>query len=532
MRIGALAGFVATAALAGVLYLLAQLQVLSFVPLDIAEAINHVTPGQIATKGIETLGPIAKMLVEISGVVIFLLAGMAAGALAARRRAYTSLSNGLLIGLAGLLLTVLVQGLGQRLPDMITLSVTALLMLGWGLLLMLLLQRALATAPAPTDAQEVASPSRRTFLRQSGGVLLTVAVGSTAIGELLRRANDEQVTQQAGGGAAALPGAGLPKPVKVADQPGAGAGVVNDPSFVPGVGARPEMTASDNLYVVETTTRSPRVSASTWNLTVKGLVDQPFTLSYDDLRALPRVDQNSTLTCISNEVGGELIGNITWSGTRLRDLLQRAGVHPGAIDVVLRSVEGYSDSIPLERAMNPQNLIAYGMNGTALTVDHGFPARLIVPGIYGMKNVKWLHEIEVVGEDYQGFWEQRGWDDTAIVKTQSAIDTGNGDLGNSGQVRLENGKVVLGGYAFAGDRGISAVEVKIDDADWKPAQLKRAISALTWREWRYEWPATPGDHIVIVRATDGTGQVQTDVPAAPHPDGASGWHTLQINVAA
>jgi DMSO/TMAO reductase YedYZ molybdopterin-dependent catalytic subunit len=333
-----------------------------------------------------------------------------------------------------------------------------------------------------------------------------------------------------GGGTAALPGAALPPALKVAAEPGAGAGLVKDPAFIPGIGVRPEMTASDKLYVVATTTRSPRADASTWRLAIKGMVDRPITLSYDDLRALPRVDQASTLTCISNEVGGHLIGNITWSGTRLRDLLQMAGVRPGAVDVVLRSVEGYSDSIPLERAMLAQNLIAYGMNGTTLTVDHGFPARLIVPGIYGMKNVKWLGEIEVVGEDYQGFWEQRGWSDIAVVKTQSTVDTGNWDLGNDQRVKLENGKVVLGGYAFAGDRGISTVQVRIDEGDWQPAQLKQPTSTLTWREWRYEWTATPGEHVISVRATDGTGQLQTDQPAAPHPDGAAGWHTLHIIV--
>jgi len=209
-----------------------------------------------------------------------------------------------------------------------------------------------------------------------------------------------------------------------------------------------------------------------------------------------------------------------------------AGVQAGAVDVVLRSTpSSYSDSIPLERALNPQNLIAYGMNGTTLERDHGFPARLIVPGIYGMKNVKWLDEIEVVGEDYKGFWEVRGWDDTAIVKTQSTIDTANANLQNDRSVALENGKVVLGGYAFAGERGISKVEVRVNDGDWQPAQLKQPISKLTWREWRYEWAATPGSYTVSVRATDGAGQLQTSDIALPHPDGASGWHTVQIDVA-
>jgi DMSO/TMAO reductase YedYZ molybdopterin-dependent catalytic subunit len=529
LRIGALVGLATTLALAGVLYLLAQLQALPFIPLDIAQAITYLAPGGVATEGIEALGPLAKTLVALSGFAIFLLAGTAMGALLARQHESISLSSGLVVGLAALVLTVVAQFLARRFPDTLALGLMALLLLGWGVVLVGLVRRALAEAPSSTPLV----PERRAFLRRSGGILLTVAVGSAAVGELLRRAAEEQLTQQAasGDGTAVLPGALLPAPAAIATEPGAGAGVVADPAFSPGLGARPELTPTDKLYVVATTFNPPYVDTRRWRLIIKGLVDRPITLAYEDLLALPRVDQTSTLTCISNEVGGDLIGNITWSGTRLRDLLQRAGVQPGAVDVVLRSVEGYTDSIPLERALNPQTLIAYGMNGTTLTVEHGFPARLIVPGIYGMKNVKWLGEIEVVGEDYKGFWEQRGWSDTAIVKTQSAIDTANPALGNDQRIALENGKVVLGGYAFAGDRGIERVEVQIDGGAWQPAQLKRPTSRLTWREWRYEWTATPGDHVVVVRAIDGSGALQTDVQAEPHPDGASGWHTLRIRVA-
>ena len=529
LRIGALVGLATTLALAGVLYLLAQLQALPFIPLDIAQAITYLAPGGVATEGIEALGPLAKSLVALSGIAIFLLAGTAMGALLARQHASISLSSGLVVGLVALVLTVVAQFLARRFPDTLTLGLMALLLLGWGVVLVGLVRRALAEAPSSTPLV----PERRAFLRRSGGILLTVAVGSAAVGELLRRAAEEQLTQQAasGDGTAVLPGALLPAPAAIATEPGAGAGVVADPAFSPGLGARPELTPTDKLYVVATTFNPPYVDTRRWRLVIKGLVDRPITLAYEDLLALPRVDQTSTLTCISNEVGGDLIGNITWSGTRLRDLLQRAGVQPGAVDVVLRSVEGYTDSIPLERALNPQTLIAYGMNGTTLTVEHGFPARLIVPGIYGMKNVKWLGEIEVVGEDYKGFWEQRGWSDTAIIKTQSAIDTANPALGNDQRIALENGKVVLGGYAFAGDRGIERVEVQIDGGAWQPAQLKRPTSRLTWREWRYAWAATPGDHVVVVRAIDGSGALQTDVQAEPHPDGASGWHTLRIRVA-
>lgn len=528
-RVGLLLGFVSTAALAGVLYVFAQFQILSFVPLDIAEAIAHVTPGQLATQGIESLGAGAKIVVEVVGVLIFLFVGTMVGAVLVRQRGYTQVSNGLPVGLVGLVLTVMVQALGQRFPDVVTLGVTAVLFFGWGVGLVALLRGALGSPTVALEAHDagVSGLDRRAFVRRSSGVLLTVAVGGTALGELFRR-NAEEIA--ASGGASGLPGASLPRPTLQAAEPSLGAGVVPDPGFVPGVGVRPELTSTKGLYEVATAFRAPSIDVQTWHLTIKGLVDRPQTLTYDELRALPRVDQTSTLTCISNEVGGSLIGNITWSGTRLRDLLQRAGIRPGAVDVVLRSFEGYSDSVPLDRAMNIQNLIVYGMNDAALTVNHGFPARLIVPGIYGMKNVKWLTEIEVVGDDYKGFWEQRGWSDSAIVKTQSVIDTGNPELGNRKTVTLEKGGLVVGGYAFAGDRGVSLVEVQIDDGDWEPAQLKRPTSALTWRAWRYDWAATPGRHTIAVRATDGAGALQTDALAQPHPDGASGWHRLEVEV--
>jgi DMSO/TMAO reductase YedYZ molybdopterin-dependent catalytic subunit len=567
-RIGALVGFTTTAALAGVLYLLAQIQVVAFIPLDIAEAIVQLTPGTIATQGIESLGPVAKILIAISGILAFLLTGTAVGALLARRRGGVSLASGLLAGAVGLGLTLIAQFFAANLPDPLTLGLTALLLGGWGLLLAGVLRRACA-GPSVSDtlaSPAGARPDRRAFLRRSSGMLLTVAVGSAAVGELLRRAADAQLGEEAAaGGANAFPGAALPAPApsasaiaaspvtpsvtsvpatevvaapaattpaQMATERGAAAGSVTSPAFAPGVGARPELTATTDLYIVQATFSPPRVDTSQWQLVVKGLVDHPLALSYDELRALPRIDQTSTLTCISNPVGGKLIGNITWSGTRLRDLLQQAGVQKGAVDVVLRSLEGYTDSIPIERALSPQNLIAYGMNGAALTRNHGFPARLIVPGIYGMKNVKWLKEIEVVGEDYQGFWQKRGWSDTAIVKTQATLDTSNPALGNDQTVQLEDGQVVLGGYAFAGDRGIGAVEVQIDGGAWQPAQLKQPTSQLTWRAWRYAWTARPGEHTVVVRATDGAGQLQTADSAPPHPDGASGWQTLTIIVAA
>jgi hypothetical protein len=257
------------------------------------------------------------------------------------------------------------------------------------------------------------------------------------------------------------------------------------------------------------------------------------TLSYADLQSLDRVDQPSTLTCISNEVGGGLIGTGVWSGVALSTLLDRAGISQAASMVVVRSVTGYSDAIPLDRALDSRSLVAYGFSGQALTQEHGFPARLIVPGLYGMKNVKWLSGIEVVDSSFNGYWEQRGWDPSADVRTQSTIDTGNPSIGNANHIRLDNGLVVLGGYAFAGIRGISSVELNIDSSGWQPVQLKEAgsdLTDLTWRPWRYVWQPAAGGHVVTVRATDGSGLLQSAESLPPHPSGASGWHTLRLQV--
>jgi DMSO/TMAO reductase YedYZ molybdopterin-dependent catalytic subunit len=217
------------------------------------------------------------------------------------------------------------------------------------------------------------------------------------------------------------------------------------------------------------------------------------------------VEQASTLTCISNEVGGGLTGTGVWSGVRLRTLLDAVGVSGEPVAVVLRSVTGYADTIPLQDALDERTLVAYGFGGEALLREHGFPARLIVPGLYGMKNVKWLSGIEVVGQDFTGYWEERGWDQTATVRTQSTVDTGNSALGNASGVRSDNG-------------------------GWQPAQLKTPASDITWRPWRFVWSVNPGDHVVSVRSYDGSGSLQPAASSPPHPAGASGWHTLNIQV--
>jgi len=512
-------GGLATSALLGVDYALSQLDVAPFFPLDVAQAGIKLTPGFVATQGIDALGSGAKVLAETTALLVVVLGGAAIGVFAARWRVERSWSNVMALAAVALALVAGAQLVAGTLPDAISLGVLAVSFVAWGIVLVWLL-RHLALAPEKVDPS--ASRGRRDFLRRAGSVLLLVAAGGGALGEVLRRGQEAAL--------AAAIARGDPVPGVALGAVAGPAFPVVDPSFTHGIGARPEATPPPALYVVSSEVRSPRVDPAAWHLTIGGLVDTPLTLSYAELRSMTSVEQASTLTCISNEVGGGLTGTGVWSGVRLRTLLDAVGVSGEPVAVVLRSVTGYADTIPLQDALDERTLVAYGFGGEALLREHGFPARLIVPGLYGMKNVKWLSGIEVVGQDFTGYWEERGWDQTATVRTQSTVDTGNSALGNASGVRSDNGMVALGGYAFAGARGISSVELRIDDGGWQPAQLKTPASDITWRPWRFAWSANPGDHVISVRSSDGSGSLQPAESTPPHPAGASGWHTLNIHV--
>ncbi len=294
---------------------------------------------------------------------------------------------------------------------------------------------------------------------------------------------------------------------------------------IPGLG--PEVTPTKDFYVVSKNFFSdPVIDPSHWTLQIGGLVKKPYTLTYNQLLKLPYEDRYETLECISNEVGGDLIGNASWRGVSLRDLIAAAEPDSRAVKVVFSAADGYTDSIPYQRAMSPANLLAYAMNGEPLVPGHGAPARLLIPGIYGMKNVKWLTKIELVAEDFKGYWEQRGWSDEAVILTMSEINTI--DVRHPA---IKAGKVELAGIAFAGDRGISKVEVSVDGGKtWQTATLKDPLGPYTWRLWRLDWNAEPGEYTVVVRATDGTGQVQTSEETDTLPNGATGWDMKSVRV--
>jgi DMSO/TMAO reductase YedYZ molybdopterin-dependent catalytic subunit len=292
------------------------------------------------------------------------------------------------------------------------------------------------------------------------------------------------------------------------------------------IGISPRTTPTEEHYVVSKNLFDPSVDEAGWRLRISGLVERPLELGLDDLRAMPSVTRPSTLICVSNPVGGELIGTSEWTGVRLADLLEAAGPRAEARELVLRAADNYTDSFPLDAALREGTIVAYLQNGEPLGSRHGSPARVLVPGIYGMKNVKWVEEIELAEDDYQGYWQTRGWSDEAVVKTMSRIDT---DVA----VRLDDGRVAVGGVAFAGLRGIRAVEVSLDGGErWLPAEVEPAPNGLSWVRWAAVVEVDEGRFEVRVRATDGEGTVQTAEPSRPLPDGADGHHQRTVRVEA
>jgi DMSO/TMAO reductase YedYZ molybdopterin-dependent catalytic subunit len=291
-------------------------------------------------------------------------------------------------------------------------------------------------------------------------------------------------------------------------------------------GISPLLTPNDDFFRIDTAFRPPRIDPDTHVVGITGLVEQPSTLSYAQLLEMADTEADVTLTCVSNEVGGDLIGNARWHGVPLQRVLDRAGVRAGATQVVGRAVDGWTAGFPLEVLDGRPALIAVGMNGEPLPVDHGFPVRLVIAGLYGyVSDTKWLAEIELTTFDaYDAYWVQRGWAREGPIKTQSRIDVPRH------RASLATGPVTVAGVAWAGERGIERVEVSVDDRAWEQAELADELASTTWRQWRLRCDAEPGEHTLRVRATDGTGQTQTDRVSPPAPDGATGHHTIRVSV--
>jgi DMSO/TMAO reductase YedYZ molybdopterin-dependent catalytic subunit len=480
-------------------------------PLGLAQELLRLVPGPVAVFFIDLLGHWALRLFAAGFTLGSLLAGGAAAVLVARAPAPRRARAAWLA--AGLLGLVALAGYRAQpgAPSLLVYgAVVAVAAVAWVGILTGALGR-LERDPVPAPASGLGR-TRREVLRAAAG-----AAGLLATGFVLRRLTGG--VGDAGGRPLARPaGAG---PLHPAPPPAAG----DDPAAWNVAGLTAEVTPNRLHYTVDESIIDPSIDQHSWRLRIDGLVGRPVSLGYDELLAMPASEQYVTLQCISNLVGGDLVSTAKWTGVPLARVLARAGgAGSGAVRVVFHAVGGYSDSLPLAKALEPTTMVAYGMNDRSLPRAHGFPARIIVPGIYGMKNVKWLERIEVVDYDYQGYWQRSdGWDNIAEIKTASRIDVPAelAPLPDTG---------VVAGLAWAGDRGIRRVEVSLDGgASWVPATLRRELARAAWRQWRLPLPAgLQGRRTIKVRATDGRGQLQTAKEAPPHPSGASGYDQVDV----
>lgn len=366
------------------------------------------------------------------------------------------------------------------------------------------------TAPAATSAV-AAEPSRRQLLRWTAAVGVAGALGLTTA-PLIRGARRT---------AAAIRSVVLPQPAVTAPAVPAAAELGLE-------GLTPVVTPTADFFRIDTALSIPQLDPLDWELRIHGMVEQEVTLTWQELLALPLEESITTLLCVSNTVGGDLIGNARWLGYPIRQLLARAVPTAEADMVLSRSIDGFTASTPLEALTDDRNsILAVGMNGEPLTPEHGFPVRVVVPGLYGyVSATKWVVELEVTRFDQaQGYWTPRGWSARGPVKLESRIDVPRQDR------TLPAGETVIAGVAWHQQVGIAAVEVQVDDGEWQPARLATAISADTWVQWSLPWTATPGTHSIRVRATNSAGVVQTADLAPPAPDGATGRHTITVTVA-
>ena len=442
------------------------------------------------------------ILLLITLVVIAVGAGL--GLLARRRPAFALAGIVALVGIG--LLAML------RLPDaeltasLFSAAVQAIVGIQ---VLTMLLGAAPREGVAPTPAT-----GRRPFLARALGLGALAVVGG-GIGRAMVEGRATQV---------AVAVTEIPQPVQPVSAPG-------PESSFDVAGITPLVVPNGDFYRIDTALVTPSVNLATWSLRVHGMVDTEVSLTFDQLVELPLIEQYVTIACVSNEVGGDLVGNAKWTGVRLTDVLDMAGVQAGATQIVPRSVDGWTAGFPTAWVTAPERpreaMIAVKMNDEPLPAVHGFPARLIVPGLYGyVSATKWLAELELTTlEAFDAYWVPRGWSKEAPILTQSRIDV---PLWNSG---VSAGPVAVAGVAWAPDRGISRVEVRVDDGEWQNATIATPIGPQTWVQWKWAWQAEPGDHVIAVRATDGAGAVQTDQVTPPDPDGARGYHTIGVRVA-
>lgn len=540
LRTGLWLGALTSVAVIAVLYAGSALAGLPFVPFDIFDWMARVLPGGLISFVIQTMvaligflnlgetSSVAKTIEQLIAILQLVAGGAVFGAVlaAAGRRNRGALPlYGLMGGLVLLAATLAIKSsLGfEDSNPMAAVLWLALVFLLWGWLLGVWLQ--LAGPALAGDAH--AALNRRQFLNLAWGGSLVTGVAALGLGRLF------------GGGPTTT---SLPTDTPAAALPGNddpyGAALTNGPAASPSpealaarpakaIGTRDELTHIDDFYRIDINTLPARINGDSWRLQISGLVNTPLELSLQDLAALPATTQILTMQCVSNPVGGDLTGTTRWSGPRLKDVLALAGgLETRARTLKVEAADGFFEYVSLADIEDDRTLLVYLMNGEPLPTEHGFPLRVYIPNRYGMKQPKWITRMEAVDADTKaGYWVVRGWDEEAYAKATSVIDTIYVDSTTTPAT------VQVGGIAWAGERGISKVEVQVDDAEWAEATLiNPPLSPLAWVQWRYDWPYAAGEHIFKVRSyeTDGSMQV-TDLGSA-RPSGATGVHARKVNL--
>ena len=533
---GLLVATMVTAALIGILYFGWTVVGLPFAPFDVFDWSTRVLPGRVIAFGIHSmvavihglhLGPTAttaKAAEQAMGIIGLFITGLVAGTILYGVIRATRGRCALVLGLAfGLALGVPVAfishhaGRTATAPPIANVLWLVVVFLLWGLVIGWVWRRIVPTAglaAALAQARGELAPSvkridRRRFLVRLAGSTAAITVVGAVVGELAETRERKMML------------AARPRELWSATHPLPNA----DAAVKPVPGTRPEFTPLERHYRIDINTVPPSIDEQQWRLNVTGLVEKPLALTLDELRSYDPLHQFVTLACISNPVGGDLIGTTRWTGVSLQHLLPALRLKPGASHLKLDAADGFFEVVPIETIKADERvMLTYAWDGVPLLPEHGFPLRIYIPNVYGMKQPKWITNIEVIDHAEPGFWVVRGWDQVAEMKATSVIDVVGMDMDviHAGQSKMI---VPIGGIAHAGARGISKVELQVDQGPWQPAQLRTPLSGLTWVLWRYDWPFQHGNHTFTVRCYDGQGTPQIVTQAPPEPSGATGLYS-------
>lgn len=534
---GAATGAMLTIALIALFYAGWRLAGLPFLPFDLFDWTARILPGafiefaigiMVAVIGALHLGPTsvaAKEIEQAMGIFGLLITGIICGAvffaLADKARKQYAYRLGGLLGVVIGIPALLVSHSISR-----TAGMFAVISGAWILVLFLLWGIALGWAHAgllvagippgkeiKAGEASVERVNRRKFLIRLGGYTATITVGGAIVGVLA-----ESYRKRGLSPTASSTRWSATHPLPNADVP-----------VKPAPGTRPEYTPLEMHYRIDIDTTPPSIDAERWRLAIKGLVEKPLSLSLEQLRSYEPMHQFITLSCISNPVGGDLIGTTRWTGVSLRRLLSEFRLRPGATHLKIRSADGFWEVLSIDTIRSDDRLmLVYEWDGVPLLPKHGFPLRVYIPDLHGMKQPKWIESIEATDHWEPGYWVVRGWDEVARMKATSVIDTVAVDMtiidANSQKL------IPIGGIAHAGARGISKVEVQTDKGPWLEAELRTPLSDLTWVIWRYNWPFRPGKHTFAVRCFDGSATPQIVKVMPPAPSGASGLHSKSVKL--